>query len=185
MEKIKADAASSDTARLERYDAGRLMQQGGYESFIPTPINHGWTWAGPRIHTLLEEATWAIVGLDAFSRIVPDVDLFIQLHILKEASASSRIEGTRTEIDKAVRPKEDAALEKRDGWREVQSYVQAVREAVGARDVADHLGITHPTAMSLIRDFEGVGLLEETTSNRRNQRYRFTEHLDLFASSNL
>jgi len=62
----------------------------------------------------LEEATRALVELDAFSRIVPDIDLFIRLHVVKQATDSSRIEGTRTDMDEAIRPEENIDTERRD-----------------------------------------------------------------------
>ena len=168
---IKADQDDFDTVSLEDYMPGRpVRQSGGHDSFIPSPVNHGWTWDDARIHTLLEEATRALVELDAFSRIVPNVDLFIQLHIVKEANASSRIEGTRTEMGEALRPEEEVAPEKRDDWREVQNYVQAMNEAVGALDdlplSTRLLRNTHETLMQGVR-----GQNKQPGDYRRSQNW--------------
>ena len=115
---------------FNNFVAGHWVEQFQYRSFSPTPINREWTWEDPRINTILESATQAIGELNAFSLIVPDVDLFIQMHITKEANTSSRIEGTQTSFDEAIRPVEFVLPERRDDWQEVQNYIQAMNQAI-------------------------------------------------------
>lgn len=116
--------------KFEEFTSGSYKQQYQYKSFQPAGINHGWSWNDPRINVLLEKATRALGELNAFTMIVPDVDLFLRMHIMKEANTSSRIEGTRTEMDEAVLDEEAILPERRDDWREVQNYVQAMNTAI-------------------------------------------------------
>lgn len=110
--------------------SGSLQEQYQYKSFQPSPINQEWCWDDPRINVLLEEAMGRLGELNAFTAIVPDVDLFINMHIIKEANTSSRIEGTRTEMDEAVLDLQEINPEARDDWQEVQNYVSAMNSAI-------------------------------------------------------
>ncbi|RDX34419.1 Fic family protein [Idiomarina abyssalis] len=116
--------------KFEEFTSGEKKQQYQYKSFTPVTVNREWTWEDPVINTLLERASRSLAELDAFTLIVPDVDLFIQMHITKEANNSSRIEGTQTQIDEAVLDAEQISPEKRDDWGEVRNYVQAINEAI-------------------------------------------------------
>lgn len=120
----------SEPMKFEEFTAGQWVQQYQYKSFAPTTIYRERHWEAPVINTLLEKASRALAELDAFTLIVPDVDLFIQMHITKEANTSSRIEGTQTEMDEAVLNASQLAPEKRDDWAEVNNYVQAINEAI-------------------------------------------------------
>ena len=120
--------------KFETFRSGKWQPRFHYKSFEPVPINVEWTWEDPTIHTLLEDANRALGELNAFSLIVPDIDLFIQMHVVKEAQTSSRIEGTQTGIDEALMPEEHIQPEKRDDWREVRNYIDAVNAAIAELD---------------------------------------------------
>lgn len=88
--------------QLENYIAGYYRKDPtGYSYFLPTAINDIWQWNDQSINTLLEKAAIKLGELNSFSKLVPNVDLLIQMHVSKEAVISSRIEGTQTQIDEA------------------------------------------------------------------------------------
>ncbi len=115
---------------IKDFKAGTYVPQFQYKSFLPTKINQEWVVSDPQINKLLEEANLKLGELNAFSLIVPDVDLFIKMHIVKEATTSSRIEGTQTHIEEAVLKEKDVTTEKKDDWREVQNYIAALNDAI-------------------------------------------------------
>ncbi|MGZ9895654.1 Fic family protein [Bordetella bronchiseptica] len=116
--------------KFEEFRAGALRQQYQYMSFEPELVNHQWSWDDPAITTLLERATQALGELNAFSLIVPEIDLFIRMHVIKEAQKSSRIEGTQTGMDEALMSEDQIQPEKRDDWREVRNYIDALNSAI-------------------------------------------------------
>lgn len=117
---------------LEKYKAGRYEKSPtGYKYFVPTKIDEPWSWNNQQINALLEKAAIRLGELNSFATLVPSIDLFIQLHVTKEAVVSSRIEGTQTRIDEALLKKEEIAPERRDDWQEVQNYIKAMDNAIG------------------------------------------------------
>lgn len=115
---------------IKEYKSGVFTKQYGYKSFVPNPINKEWGINNPEINTLLEEANLKLGELNAFSTFVPDVDVFIRIHIVKEATQSSRIEGTRTRMDEAVLEAKDISPELKDDWQEVQNYIEAMNHSI-------------------------------------------------------
>ena len=120
--------------RLEDYKSGHIEQGVGYKYFVPSLINDEWTWQDTTINTLLEKASLRLGELNSFSRLVPNIDLFIQLHVTKEAVLSSRIEGTQTRMDEALLPQTEIQEERRNDWQEVRNYVDAINDAIANLD---------------------------------------------------
>jgi len=140
---------------INNYRAGSFKQQYKYKSFDPEPINHAWTCSDGEIQQLLSEADRALGELNAFSQLIPDVDFFIRMHIAKEATQSSRIEGTRTNMKDALLGERDIEPEKRDDWEEVQNYIEAIKQAITQLETLPLsnrlLKNTHQTLMQSVR----------------------------------
>jgi Fic family protein len=114
---------------MKRFRAGKYISQGSYKSFQPELLNRQWQIDDMSVFALLSKADRFLGRLDMYSEYV-DIDLFIQMHIAKEATQSSKIEGTQTKMEEAFLNKADIRVEKRDDWEEVQNYIQAMNEAV-------------------------------------------------------
>lgn len=115
---------------IQDFKAGRKKKGFQYSYFSPEKVNHSFFWTDDVINELLETASLRLGELNSFSRFVPDIDMFIVMHIFKEAVVSSRIEGTQTNIAEALVEEKEISPEKRDDWREVNNYVQAMNTAI-------------------------------------------------------
>jgi len=119
---------------ISQYKAGVLKKQYDYKSFTPESINHEWVLDDAKINNLLSEADRKLGELNAFSMLIPDVDFFIKMHIAKEATKSSRIEGTQTSIEEAIQSPDNIDPEKKDDWQEVHNYIEAMNFAIHQLD---------------------------------------------------
>lgn len=114
---------------MKGFKSGNITNQGFYKSFQPIPIHKNWQIDDMQVLQLLSQADRQLGRLDMYSEYV-NIDLFVSMHIAKEATQSSKIEGTRTNIEDVFLNKEDISDEKRDDWDEVQNYISAMNDAV-------------------------------------------------------
>jgi Fic family protein len=119
-----------DNLSITQFKAGQLVQRFEYQSFTPTPICRQWQVTQPDLLALMSEADRAIGRLDAFADLIPDTGFFIKMHITKEATVSSKIEGTQTSFEEALWKAEDLRPDKRDDWQEVHNYIEAMKKAI-------------------------------------------------------
>ena len=116
--------------KLEEYQSGNYLKVNDYKSFIPSTINNDWIWNDSELNKLLFDATLQLGTLNGFAEQIPNIDIYIKMHVKVEANKSSRIEGTRTTIDEDLLEKLDVDPEKRDDWQEVQNYVEAMNYGI-------------------------------------------------------
>ncbi|RAI91987.1 Fic family protein [Algoriphagus yeomjeoni] len=119
---------------MKNYISGQYIKQGSYKSFQPNKICREWQIENMELLNLLSQADRQLGRLDMYSEYIPNIDLFISMHVLKEATQSSRIEGTKTNIEEALLDKEDVSEENRDDWEEVQNYISALNTAIEKLD---------------------------------------------------
>lgn len=115
---------------MKQFKAGTYMNQGTYKSFQPNFINKQWLLEDMELIELLSKADRHLGRLDMYSEHIPDIELFISMHVLKEATQSSKIEGTQTNMEEALLQKENVSHEKREDWDEVQNYIEAMQKAI-------------------------------------------------------
>lgn len=115
---------------MKHFKAGKYISQGSFSSFIPKEINRQWTIEDPEIISLLSQADRQLGRLDMYSEYDPNIELFIRMHVLKEATQSSKIEGTKTNIEEALQEKEELSEEQKDDWEEVQNYLRAMESSI-------------------------------------------------------
>lgn len=115
---------------MQNFKAGIYLSQNYYKSFQPTNVNKPWEIQDMELFNLLSRADRHLGRLDMYSEHIPDIDLFISMHVLKEATQSSKIEGTQTNMEEALLDRENVSNEKKDDWEEVQNYINAMHQAI-------------------------------------------------------
>ena len=115
---------------IRDYTSGNFEARYEYRAFKPAPIYREWVSADAALTELLGRADRALGELNAFAQLIPDIDFFISMYVAKEATQSSRIEGTQTGIEDAFKKAEDLNPQDRDDWTEVQNYIFAINFAI-------------------------------------------------------
>ncbi len=114
---------------MKNFKSGVFISQSSFKSFQPTELCRKWEIDNIDVISLLSKADRELGRLDMYSEYV-DIDLYIQMHVAKEATQSSKIEGTQTNMEEVFLNESDILVEKRNDWQEVQNYISAMNDAV-------------------------------------------------------
>ena len=100
-----------------------------YEYFLPQFLGGGFKISNPDIYLLSEEAIKTIAELNADSKNLKNIDVFLRMIVRQEAVKSSSIEGTRTTFSEILLPEQNIKdIEKTKDREEVLNYVKATFE---------------------------------------------------------
>ncbi|MDX9800233.1 MAG: Fic family protein, partial [Spirochaetia bacterium] len=154
---------------IEEFIAGTYQSGYQYKYFMPEKIMHPFIWKDAVINELLEKASLKLGELNSFSRLVPDTKMFIIMHVTKEAVVSSRIEGTKTNIEEALIDESEIDPEKRDDWQEVNNYVSAMNYAISELE-------TLPISNRLIRNIHKKLLSSSRGKNKNPGEFRVSQN---------
>lgn len=162
---------SSQRMNINKFKSGVYRNQDDYKTFLPTLINHQWEWSDPEINTLLEKASSELGSLNAFSDLIPNIDLYISMHIRTEANKSNKIEGTKTSVEEDLLPVEEISPEKRDDYQEVQNYIVAINYGI-KRITEDNF----PLCNRLIRELHRILLQGVRGEHKTPGEFRKTQN---------
>lgn len=151
------------------FQAGRYEKRYQYEAFLPEPVCHEWVISDPELTELLGRADRSLGELNAFSQLVPDIEFFIRMYVAKEATQSSRIEGTQTNIEDAFKEADDLDPEQRDDWAEVQNYIHAINSAIDSLDAL-------PLSSRLLRQTHAVLMEGVRGEHKRPGEFRVSQN---------
>jgi len=114
---------------MRKFKSGTYSKQYQYKSFTPSKLTP-FMWESTKVLTLLTKASQVLGELNTYAQLVPDVNFFIEMHKIKEATTSSAIEGTQTSMDEALLSERDIKPKQRDDWQEVQNYIEALNYSI-------------------------------------------------------
>ncbi|MBI1306730.1 MAG: Fic family protein [Bacteroidetes bacterium] len=114
---------------MKNFISGTFVKQDEYKAFMPASINQRWAIDDMELISLLSVTDRNLGRLDMYSEYV-NIDLFTSMHVAKEATQSSRIEGTQTKMEDVFLNDQDLNPELRNDWLEVHNYITAMNQAM-------------------------------------------------------
>lgn len=154
---------------INKFKSGKWLKGYKYKYFFPTEINQGWEMSDTKLLKKIETVSLRLGELNSFAKFVPNINLFIQSYVMKEAVTSSRIEGTKTNIEEAFSEELDINPEHRDDWQETVKYVTAMNYSL---DKLEEL----PLSNRLMKDAHKILLSHVRGKNKSPGKFRKSQN---------
>lgn len=118
---------------LGKYIRQRNTQWGVYKAYIPNPFPpKGGFGFSENLIKQDARAQHLVSKLDGITQLLPDVDFFIFMYILKDASSSSQIEGTGATMIDAIEAKAEIGSDLPEDVDDIIHYIQALNNGIDA-----------------------------------------------------
>lgn len=117
---------------------GKLIQQkddqwGNYKAYIPNPFPPRDGFSLPEELTKQDAQTQHLVSkLDGITQLLPDVDFFIAMYVLKDAASSSQIEGTGASLIDVLEAEAEIEADLPEDVDDITHYIKAQRVGLEA-----------------------------------------------------
>lgn len=136
------------------------MYGNSFDAFVPNPLPPAWSPDATLINQLIA-AERALGRLNGLANHLPNPYLLVNPYIRKEAVASSRIEGTRTDYRDLLEFEADQnAVALKDDATEVRNYVRALEYALAKPS-------DRPVSISFIREIHQILMEGARGSDKR------------------
>ncbi len=109
-----------------------IKQKEGFSAFAPFPFPpKGGFIITPKLYKKHEEAIRLVGKLDGITRLLPDKDFFITMFVVKDATYSSQIEGTKATMQDAVAaPVTEEKSRRTPDVDDIEHYVKAANYGI-------------------------------------------------------
>lgn len=157
--------------KISQFQTGKLQSINAYnyQYFLPESINYNFEIDDGNLQVQLEKSTRLLGELNAMARIVPNVDLFIMSFINNEATQSSKIEGTQTELEDVFKAEQDIRAEQKEDWSEVILYIKTIHTAIKELDKL-------PISVRLIKQMHKILLSSGRGKNKMPGCFRTSQN---------
>lgn len=104
----------------------KVKQKEGFSAFVPNPFPPNGIFDLPQAILLKTAKADRLIGkLDGITQLLPDIDFFIKMFVVKDAESSSQIEGTKATMVDAMEKKAGIAKKETDA-DDILYYIKAL-----------------------------------------------------------